>query len=92
MLCIASWHFLTCSACSIVCLEASSHTVQVDHAAVFIQPIILLTESAGGVCRETEPGWEQDIAEDVKDECQKYGAVVHAFVDRSSRVNLYGHS
>ena len=37
--------------------------------------------------RETEPGWEQDIAEDVKDECQKYGSVVHTFVDKNSRVS-----
>ncbi|KAK9865341.1 hypothetical protein WJX84_001809 [Apatococcus fuscideae] len=49
----------------------------------------LLLKNMFDPATETEPGWEQDIAEDVKDECQKYGAVVHAFVDRSSRGFVY---
>lgn len=30
---------------------------------------------------ETEPGWDQDIKEDVEGECSKYGAVLHSHVE-----------
>jgi len=30
---------------------------------------------------ETEPGWDQDIKEDVESECSKFGAVLHCYVE-----------
>jgi len=36
--------------------------------------------------RETQPDWDKDIAEDVKEECGKFGSVSHVYVDRNSRV------
>ncbi|KNB43155.1 splicing factor CC1-like protein [Blastocystis sp. subtype 4] len=38
---------------------------------------------------ETEPTWDIDIQEDVKSECQKYGNVLHCFVDKNSDGNVY---
>lgn len=40
----------------------------------------------GAACRETEPEWDKDIAEDVKEECSKFGSVGHVYVDRNSKV------
>ena len=39
-------------------------------------------------CREQEPDWDREIREDVRDECSKYGEVMHIFVDRNSKVRL----
>ena len=36
--------------------------------------------------RETEPDWDKEIADDVKEECSKFGAVNHVYVDRNSKV------
>ena len=36
--------------------------------------------------RESEPTWDQDIAVDVKEECEKYGPVEHIYVDKNSQV------
>ena len=39
------------------------------------------------VCRETEPNWDKELAEDVKGECQsKYGKVQYIKVERDSEV------
>jgi hypothetical protein len=40
--------------------------------------------------RETESNWAEELEEDVKGECIKYGPVVHISVDRESEVsNLF---
>lgn len=39
--------------------------------------------------RETEPEWDQDIGTDVKEECSKYGVVMHTHVDRNSKVGCF---
>ena len=47
-------------------------------------------------CRETDPEWEKDIEAETKDECSKYGTVLHVHVDKNSkarpgpRANLTG--
>ncbi|KAI9353063.1 RNA binding motif protein 39b [Zopfochytrium polystomum] len=38
---------------------------------------------------ETEPGWEQEIEDDVKSECAKFGKVVHGAIDRDSEGHVY---
>ncbi len=38
------------------------------------------------VCRETDPNWDLDIGNDVKDEGEKFGPVVHHYVDKNSKV------
>lgn len=38
---------------------------------------------------ESGPGWAEEIAADVQDECAKYGAIVHVHVDKDSKV---GHT
>lgn len=35
---------------------------------------------------ESGPGWAEEIAADVQDECAKYGAIVHVHVDKDSKV------
>jgi RNA-binding protein 39 len=35
---------------------------------------------------QTEPEWEKEVAEDVSDECSKFGAVLHLHVDKASQV------
>lgn len=34
--------------------------------------------------RENEPGWDIDIQDDVIEECNKHGGVVHIYVDKNS--------
>lgn len=38
---------------------------------------------------ESDPHWELDIRDDVLEECSKYGSVVHIYVDKSSKGNVY---
>ena len=40
------------------------------------------------VCSETDPNWDLDIGNDVKDESEKYGQVVHHYVDKNSKVGF----
>ena len=42
--------------------------------------------TAGTVGRENDPEWDKEIGEDVKNECSKFGTVVHHYVDRNSQV------
>lgn len=41
------------------------------------------------ICSENEPGWENEIREDVLDECSQTGAVLHIHVDKLSQGNVY---
>lgn len=34
--------------------------------------------------RENDPGWDIDIQDDVIEECNKHGGVVHIYVDKNS--------
>ena len=43
------------------------------------------------MCRETDPNWDLDIGNDVKDECQKFGPVQHHYVDKNSKVRCNLH-
>ncbi|KAG2426641.1 hypothetical protein HXX76_012955 [Chlamydomonas incerta] len=38
---------------------------------------------------ESGPGWAEEIASDVQEECAKYGAVVHVHVDKASKGCVY---
>ncbi|KAH6597382.1 hypothetical protein BASA50_004522 [Batrachochytrium salamandrivorans] len=38
---------------------------------------------------ETEPNWVEEIADDVKEECSKFGKVLHIAVDPESRGHVY---
>ena len=33
---------------------------------------------------EREPAWDQEIRDDVVEECNKHGAVMHIYVDKAS--------
>ena len=37
--------------------------------------------------RETEPNWAEELEEDVKNECMRYGPLVHVSVDKDSAVS-----
>lgn len=42
------------------------------------------------IFRETKPSWDQEIRDDVIDECNKHGGVLHLFVDKASpQGNVY---
>lgn len=34
--------------------------------------------------RENDPGWDIEIQDDVIDECNKHGGVIHIYVDKKS--------
>mmetsp|Transcript_22176 Transcript_22176/g.77735 ORF Transcript_22176/g.77735 Transcript_22176/m.77735 type:complete len:97 (-) Transcript_22176:162-452(-) len=38
---------------------------------------------------ETEENWEDEIRDDVVDECSRFGAVLHAAVDKMSAGHVY---
>jgi len=41
-------------------------------------------------CSETAPNWEVEIQDDVIDECNKHGGVLHIYVDKASpQGNVY---
>lgn len=35
-------------------------------------------------CRENDLGWEIEIQDDVIEECNKHGGVIHIYVDKKS--------
>jgi len=35
-------------------------------------------------CRENDHGWEIEIQDDVIEECNKHGGVIHIYVDKKS--------
>ena len=39
--------------------------------------------------RETEPNWDIEIGEDVKEECSKFGNIVHVSVDKNSSGHVW---
>ncbi len=39
---------------------------------------------------ESGPGWAEEIAADLQDECAKYGAILHVHVDKNSKVGHVG--
>ena len=49
----------------------------------------VLTHDLHICCRETLPNWDAEIADDVRDECSKYGPVQHIYVDPSSQGFVY---
>jgi len=51
-------------------------------------PCILLTNMFNP-SEETEPNWDFDIKEDVSAECQKYGTVLHCYVDKRSEGHVF---
>lgn len=42
------------------------------------------TQSTVFDCRETSPTWDVEIRDDVIEECNKHGGVLHVYVDKSS--------
>lgn len=38
---------------------------------------------------ETEPNWDEDIKNDVREECKKFGSVLHVYVDKNSQGFVY---
>lgn len=50
----------------------------------------LLLKNMFDASAQTEPEWEKEVAEDVRDECSKFGAVLHLHVDKASQVREEG--
>lgn len=46
----------------------------------------LLLKNMFDASSQTEPDWVTEVAEDVKDECSKFGQVLHIYVDKDSQV------
>lgn len=38
---------------------------------------------------ETNPTWDTEIRDDIIEECQKHGGILHIYVDRASQGNVY---
>ncbi|KAK9803366.1 hypothetical protein WJX73_009745 [Symbiochloris irregularis] len=57
-------------------------------ASPIATPCILL-KNMFDPAEETEQDWDQDIAEEAKEECSKYGGVLHVHVDRNSKGFVY---
>ncbi|KAJ3337810.1 hypothetical protein HDU93_000485 [Gonapodya sp. JEL0774] len=53
-----------------------------------LSPCILLTNMFNP-SEETGDAWEKDIEEDVKDECSKFGTIIHIHVDKNSMGHVY---
>lgn len=47
----------------------------------------LLLKNMFDASMQSEAEWEKEVAEDVKDECSKFGAVLHTHVDKNSQVS-----
>lgn len=38
---------------------------------------------------ETNPQWDEEIRDDIIEECQKHGGILHIYVDKASEGNVY---
>jgi RNA-binding protein 39 len=47
----------------------------------------LLLKNMFDAAQQAEPGWAEEVEDDVREECGKLGQVLHVFVDRTSRVS-----
>lgn len=74
---------------SAVCWHLAGQAVPATHTQPCLPPSPFPPLPFPARCRETADNWDAEIAEDVGGECQKYGAVLHVFVDRNSRGFVY---
>jgi RNA-binding protein 39 len=51
--------------------------VQIEHSP----SVCILLKNMFDPAEETEPGWEKEVENEIKGECQKYGEIVHIAVD-----------
>ncbi|QDZ18825.1 CC1-like splicing factor [Chloropicon primus] len=54
-----------------------------------IPTVCILLKNMFDPKEETEEGWDEDIADDVKQECSNFGRVKHIFVDKESQGFAY---
>jgi hypothetical protein len=50
----------------------------------------LLLKNMFDATQQAEPGWAEEVEDDVREECGKLGQVLHVFVDRTSQVRGVG--
>ena len=49
-----------------------------------------MTGIFNSISRESKPSWDQEIRDDVIEECSKHGGVLHLYVDKASpQGNVY---
>lgn len=48
----------------------------------------LLIKNMFDPAEESEPNWNHDIEQDVREECSKYGKIEHVFADPKSKVSV----
>lgn len=49
----------------------------------------LLLKNMFDASQQTEPEWVAEVTEDVREECSKFGAVLHVYVDKASQVGVW---
>lgn len=52
--------------------------------ADFVQVITIPSLSCSSPYSEEEAGWDTEIKDDVIEECNKHGGVIHIYVDKNS--------
>ena len=59
----------------------------------FCESVYLVFVTTGifnSISRESKPSWDQEIRDDVIEECSKHGGVLHLYVDKASpQGNVY---
>ncbi|CAD7700816.1 unnamed protein product [Ostreobium quekettii] len=80
-------------------LPSAQLQMQMQHPMVLEQGLLgpaspiptqcLLIKNMFDPTQESEPDWDKEIGDDVRDECSKYGEVSHVHVDRNSKGFVY---
>nr|CAD2123908.1 unnamed protein product [Meloidogyne enterolobii] len=66
-----------------------AHKQNVDNIPSFATQCFMLSNMFD-LAKETEPGWDLDIRDDVVEECRNHGGCVHVYVDKASQQgNVY---
>jgi len=60
----------------------------VDVPKPILSPCLLL-QNMFDVAEETSPNWDEEVKEDVSEECKRFGSIIHCFVDKKSSGNVY---
>jgi len=67
----------------------SRETITLPLPASAIPTRTILLKNLFDPAEETEPNWPEDIRVDVTEECSKFGRVLHSYVEKESKVNIF---
>ncbi|PRP76674.1 RNA-binding protein 39-like isoform 1 [Planoprotostelium fungivorum] len=68
--------------------RGGSNVLEAPQTVSYSGPCVLL-KNMFDPSEETEPNWDEEVKQDVKEECSRFGSIIHIHVDRESKGFVY---